>query len=196
MEPTAATTTANTASIGRTRTGTYEDMPFPVTLVNVPITVPPLTKIVATQQATPLKINAIEHLPDQFASVDEGKLIYPLVKQALDQGRKVILSVKGLELDGSFFDEAFCHCYGAFTAAYVDSHIEVVDIEPVDVISLDDMVEIRKIYYYNRPLYDKIMSNVDPELRGDDDEDSFLLDDEITCTADMKDFNEEEEEDF
>jgi hypothetical protein len=33
------------------------------------------------------------------------------------------------------------------------------------------------------------MSRIDPKLRLDDDEDSFFLDDEITCEADIKDFN-------
>jgi hypothetical protein len=161
-------------------TGTYGDMPFPVTLLNVP-------KITtATQITLPLvRINAIEHLEDEFASVDEGKKIYPLLKQALEQGRKVRLSVKGLDLDGHFFDGAICTLYGDFSADFVDSHIEVVDVLDEDIATLRDMREMRKYYYYDRAFYDEIVNDIDPILGYND---GFIRDNEITCEADM-DFN-------
>jgi hypothetical protein len=66
-------------------------------------------------------------------------------------------------------------------------------MDHVDECSLDDMKRMRKRYYYNRPLYDKIMRNRAPELVYDEDE-AFIRDDEITCEADM-DFNYKLEED-
>jgi hypothetical protein len=32
------------------------------------------------------------------------------------------------------------------------------------------MIEVRKLYYYNRPAFDERMSNVDPDLLGLDEE--------------------------
>jgi hypothetical protein len=140
-----------------------------------------------------VRINTIDLLDDEFASVDEGKRIYPFVKQALDEGRNVQLSVKGIEMDGSFFDYAICQLYGEFSEEFVDSHVEVVDIDHVDTITLDEMKQMRKYYYYDRELYDRIVRNIDPILRYDEDE-GFIRDNEITCVADM-DFNYKLEED-
>jgi hypothetical protein len=167
------------------RTGTFGNIPIPITMMNVP----KITTATQTVLMPPVRINAIEHLEDEFASVDEGKKIYPLLKQALEQGRKVRLSVKGLDLDGHFFDGAICTLYGDFSADFVDSHIEVVDVLDEDVATLRDMRKMRKYYYFDRPFYDKLISKIDPILGYDD---GFLLDDEITCEADMKDFNGEE----
>jgi hypothetical protein len=63
-----------------------------------------------------------------------------------------------------FFDTAICKLYGDFDAETVDDNVEVVDIRKVDTYSLNDMKEVRKLYYYNRPAFDLRMSSVDPDL--------------------------------
>lgn len=168
----------------RTRT-TYGDMPFPITLVNVP------TVTTTTKTMTPLRINAIEYLNDKWASVEEGKKIYPMIKKALDKGQKVQLSVKGLDVDGRFFDKAICTLYGDFSEEFVDSHVDVVDIAHVDTIGLEDMKEMRKLYYYERPLYDKIIKGIDPILGFND---GFIIDNGVVYRPSMTDDDDEEGE--
>jgi hypothetical protein len=143
----------------RPTTGTFGHGAMPVTLVNVP-------KMATVTQTVlpPLQINARDYLEDEFAGGEEGEIIYPFIKIALAQGRKVQLSVKGLDLSGWFFDDAICRLYGDFSEETVDNNVEVVDIEEVDYITLRDMKEVRKLYYYDRTAFDKRMSSVDPDL--------------------------------
>jgi hypothetical protein len=145
------------------RTGTYGDMPFPVTLVDVPrMTVVP--QVTTTEALSPLRINAIDYVEDKWVTIEEGEMFYHIFKKALQQGRKVQFSVKGLELDGVFFDKAICKLYGDFPQAMVDNNIEVVDIEKVDLTELEEMKEMRQYYYYDRPFYDKLIAGIDPIL--------------------------------
>jgi hypothetical protein len=139
------------------RTGTYGDMPFPVTLMHVlPLTTVP------TEALPPLRINAIDYVKNEWITLEEGQMFCQIFKEALlRQERKVQFSVKGLELGALFFDEAICKLYGDFPQ-------EVVDIEKVDLIGLEDMKEMHRLYYFNRPLSDKIISNIDPILEYDE----------------------------
>jgi hypothetical protein len=162
------------------RTGTYGDMPFPVTLVDVPrMTVVP--QVTTTEVLSPLRINAIDHVEDKWVTIEEGEMFYHIFKKALQQGRKVQFSVKGLELDGFFFDKSICQLYGDFPQEVVDSNIEVVDIEEVDQISLRDMKRMRQYYYYDRAFYDEIIAGIDPILGFNEDDDD---DDEETSPYD------------
>jgi hypothetical protein len=145
------------------------------TIGNLPL---PLSMITWVQQALPpVKINARDLLHDEFASDDEGELLYPIIKNAILQGRKVQLSVKNLDLDGGFFDTAICKLYGDFDEITVDQNVEVVDIDEVDYFALRDMKEVRKLYYYNRTAFDQRMKNIDPELNCNEDlSEEFVLD--------------------
>jgi hypothetical protein len=163
------------------RTGTYGDMPFPVTLVNVPKKEtghnPSVqTMMTATMTMPILKINAIDFVEDEWVTLEEGEMFYRIFKKALQQGSKIQFSVKGLELDGFFFDKAICQLYGDFPQEVVDNNIVVVDIEEADQISLRDMKRMRRFYYYDRAFYDHLISKVDPILGFD--EDDFDDDDE------------------
>jgi hypothetical protein len=76
----------------------------------------------------------------------------------------VQLSVKGLDVDGWFFDTAICMLYGDFDEETVDNNVEVVDTREVDCITLRDMKRVRRLYYYNRPMFDELMRIGDPDL--------------------------------
>jgi hypothetical protein len=91
-----------------------------------------------------------------------------MVRNALSQGRKVIISIKGFDVNGGFWDTAVCKAYGEFPEEVVDQNIQVVDGDEVDDIYLRDMKDIRKLYYYDRETYDEIMDNVDPILGYDE----------------------------
>jgi hypothetical protein len=123
---------------------------------------------------------------DKWVTIEEGEMFYHIFKKALQQGRKVQFSVKGLELDGVFFDKAICKLYGDFPQDVVDNNIEVVDIEEVDLIGLEDMKEMRQYYYYDRPFYDKLIAGIDPILGYDEplEGEDFEDDDEETSPYD------------
>jgi hypothetical protein len=184
----------STAVSGRTRTGTYGDMPFPITLVRVPKMTTVTQMTTATQRMLPVRIAARDYLKNKFVSIEDGKKIYPLIRTALKEGCKVELSVKGIEVNGWFFDAAICSLYGEFPEKTVDENVEVVDILDVDRITLRDMKEVRKLYYYNREAFDERMSNVDPILdcSEDFDEEAAMFDDEEE--SDKYDYNNQSEE--
>jgi hypothetical protein len=149
-------------------------MPFPVTLVDVPKKgetghAPSVQTMMMTMTLPPLRIDAKAILKKNIVGCYDGEKIYPLIKAALKEGRKVQLSVKGLVLSGWFFDTAVCKLYGDFDAETVDNNVEVVDIEEVDGITYRDMKKVRKLYYYDRPAFDRRMSLVDPDLDGTKD---------------------------
>jgi hypothetical protein len=160
------------------RTGIYGDMPFPVTLVDVPrITVVP--QVMTTTKTLPLlRIDAKAVLgKTTTVSRSEGEKIYPLIKAALREGRKVQLSVKGLNLSGWFFDTAICMLYGDFDQDTVDNNVEVVDIPETDNITLRNMKRIRRLYYYHRPLFDERMRISDPDLDCSKDSAGYCVSD-------------------
>jgi hypothetical protein len=123
----------------------------------------------------PVYINASDYLKNKYIWDADGEKIYPMVREGLAQGRKVILSVKGLNVNGGFWDTAYCKAYGEFPQELVEENIEVVDVEKVDLISLEDLKEMRKLYYYDRALYDEIVNNVDPIIGYDEP----LVDEEL-----------------
>jgi hypothetical protein len=185
----------------RPTTGTFGHGAMPVTLVNVP------KMATATQTVLPpLRIDAKAVLGKTIAGGVEGEKLYPLIKNALQKGRKVALSVKGLDLSGWFFDDAICRLYGDFDADTVDNNVEVVDIRKVDTYSLNDMKEVRKLYYYNRPAFDELMSAGDPDLDCSKDfSDDFIVGDDIYAPGrgrwadedeDDEDFSDDEDDDF
>jgi hypothetical protein len=116
-----------------------------------------------THKTLPLVINAKDYMTSKFVADDEGEIIYPMIRNALLQGRKVQLSVKDLQVNGGFFDTAICTLYGEFPPEIVDQ-IEVVDIKKVDTYGLKEIKEMRKYYYYDRVFYDKLISGLDPIL--------------------------------
>jgi hypothetical protein len=116
----------------------------------------------------PLYINASDYLKNKYVWDGDGEKIYPMVREGLTQGRKVILSVKGLRVNGGFWDTAYCKAYGEFPQDVVEQNIEVVDIDDVDLIDLEGAKDIRKLYYYDRETYDEIVNNVDPIIGYDE----------------------------
>jgi hypothetical protein len=181
--------TTTTRTLGNIATvGKRKCRILPITKKRIGGNVQPITLLTAAQKAAlhkalvpktlpPVIINAKEFLGETIVGHEEGRKIYPLVKKALQQGRKVIISVKGLDLYGGFFDKAICQAYGDFPEDTVDQHVQVVDIEEVDTYTLEDMIEVRKLYYYNREAFDERMRNVDPELGFDEEFDpDFVLD--------------------
>jgi hypothetical protein len=148
---------------------------FQFTLPTAPrVTVPPR---VSTPKApvAPVYINAKDYLKNKYVWDADGEKIYPMVREGLAQGRKVIISIKGLNVNGGFWDTAVCKAYGEFQEELVDENIEVVDGDEVDMIYLKDMKDIRKLYYYDRELYDEIVNNVDPIIGYDEP----LVDEEL-----------------
>jgi hypothetical protein len=117
-----------------------------------------------------VRINAKDYLTNRYVGDADGLKIYPLIRSALLSGRRVILSVKGLEVFGGFWDTTVCIAYGEFPESTVDNDIEIVDVKEVELISLKDMKKMRKLYYYNRAEFDKRMRNRDPELLCDENE--------------------------
>jgi hypothetical protein len=173
-------TTTKKITIGRLPRTSAADFQF--TLPNAPrVTVP---THVSTPKApvapmAPMYINAKDYLKNKFVGDPDGEKIYPLVREGLAQGRKVIISVKDLCVYGGFWDTAVCKAYGEFKEEVVDKNIHIADAEDVDLLGLEDMKDIRKLYYYDRETFDEIMDNIDPSLQINDED----LNDDLVFTG-------------
>jgi hypothetical protein len=142
--------------------------PVSVTSVTVPLTtlLPTLRTLRITHSGVlpPVRINACEYLSNRFVGHSDGRRIYPHIRSALLSGRRVVLSVAGLHVFGGFWDTAICQAYGEFPESTVDGDIEVIDVPKSSMISLRNMKEVRKLYYYDRASFDARISDVDPCL--------------------------------
>jgi hypothetical protein len=121
----------------------------------------PVQTVAATQTKVaeaPLVINAFDVIGKEWVSDMDGEKIYLLIKDALKQGKKVRLSLKGVKMmNGTFFDEAVCRLYGDFPESTVDNDVEIVDVRKVDSYELRDYKKLRKLYFYDRPEYEALM---------------------------------------
>lgn len=117
----------------------------------------------ATQKAVKIVVtDALGRYPQPgkklFVSDEEGKKIFPLVKEALENDRFVLLSFEGLDPTGGFVHEAVGKLYGDFTMDFVDDNLEVVGLDELSEYTLEGTLRITKLYYYRREAYDRIMA--------------------------------------
>jgi hypothetical protein len=108
---------------------------------------------------------------EPFVCDDEGMKLYPILKRALSQGRKVTLSIAGLHIIGGFFDESIGKLYGDFPEERVDAGVKVVDGHDGDACLLKDAIRWAKKYYYHRDAYDRIQARyaeLNKEMYGAD----------------------------
>jgi hypothetical protein len=106
--------------------------------------------------AVPLSITVRDHLTNRYPGESDGDIIYPLVREALLSGLKVILSVKGVSVSGGFFFKtAIFRAYGEFPESTVDRDIEVIDMTKSESADMEEMREFCKFYHYDRASYDK-----------------------------------------
>jgi hypothetical protein len=134
------------------------------------------------QSLSPVRISVRDILQKDRTSIRDGESIYVLLKSLLHAGCRVELSLKGIDVDAWFFDEAICRLYGDFPESVVDG-IEIVDMRKVDTWELRDAKELRKLYYYDRPAFDERMRlnrewlrEEDPSLLGEDCDADFVPD--------------------
>jgi hypothetical protein len=113
-----------------------------------------------------------------YVSDNDGKLIFPLVKHALDNNTKVEISFKDLDPTQGFVDKAIGGLYGYYPMEFVDNNIEVTGLNDLSEYVLESTLRIVKLYHYHRDRYDRIMEDFalisgeswDEEEDDDDDE--------------------------
>jgi hypothetical protein len=88
---------------------------------------------------------------------EEGKQIFPLIKQALDNNCKVTLSCQDVDPTQGFVDEAIGMLYGHYNMEFVDNNLEIVGVDELGQYSIDSTLRLSKLYHYHRNVYDRLM---------------------------------------
>jgi hypothetical protein len=90
---------------------------------------------------------------------EEGKQIFPLIKQALDNNCKVTLSCQDVDPTQGFVDEAIGMLYGCYNMEFVDNNLEIVGVDSRGQYSIDGTLRLAKLYHYHRDIYDRVMED-------------------------------------
>lgn len=100
--------------------------------------------------------------------VADGEKVFAKLLPAIQEGRKVRLSFEGITMViTAFFNAAIGKLYGALAEEQVDKMLDVQDLLPPFLPSLDKSIEWSKAYYRDQERLNKVAM----EELGDDDDD-------------------------
>ena len=91
----------------------------------------------------------------------EGQVIYPLIAEAFNQGKKVVLSFKNVQLiTWSFVTKAIGQLYEHFSESQIQSCLQLVDISEEDLEFVHHVMETKKEFLldpekFRRPMSDE-----------------------------------------
>ena len=91
----------------------------------------------------------------------EGQVIYPLIAEAFNQGKKVVVSFKNVQLiTWSFVTKAIGQLYEHFSESQIQSCLQLVDISEEDLEFVHHVMETKKEFLidpekFRRPMSDE-----------------------------------------
>ena len=91
----------------------------------------------------------------------EGQVIYPLITEAFNQGKKVVVSFKNVQLiTWSFVTKAIGQLYEHFSESQIQSCLQLVDISEEDLEFVHHVMETKKEFLldpekFRRPMSDE-----------------------------------------
>lgn len=91
----------------------------------------------------------------------DGEKIYELLKKALDEKKKVVLSFDGIKLViTAFLNAAVGKLYGDFSQEFILSHVSNINMTEDFQIIWDKVTEGAPKYYANKEAFDRNISNI------------------------------------
>lgn len=107
-------------------------------------------------------INVVEVVGDSICVTDEdGKKVYDVIKGALSNGKKIIISFDGVtDLTSAFLNNAIGQLYGNFDEVFVKSKLSVTDISDNDVVILKRVVDRAKSFFDDPDHYMRVAKAV------------------------------------
>ena len=106
----------------------------------------------------------------------EGQVIYPLIAEAFNQGKKVVVSFKNVQLiTWSFVTKAIGQLYEHFSESQIQSCLQLVDISEEDLEFVHHVMETKKEFLidpekFRRPMSDEQLE----ELRRENPDNPIL----------------------
>jgi len=96
-------------------------------------------------------INVFNIVGDSFCvEAEDGQKVFSLIKKALEEGRKVVVSFLNVELlTTAFLNTAIGQLYGQFSEDDIRERLTVEDLSKSGAVSLKRVVDTAKIYYKN-----------------------------------------------
>lgn len=92
---------------------------------------------------------------------EDGEAVFNVLKKALEQDNKVVISFLNVEmLTSAFLNVAIGRLYGHFDYDKIKSSISVKDISPDDKLLLKKVTDTAKAYYQNPQKIEKIESEI------------------------------------
>lgn len=91
----------------------------------------------------------------------EGQVVYPLIAEAFNQGKKVVVSFKNVQLiTWSFVTKAIGQLYEHFSESQIQSCLQLVDISEEDLEFVHHVMETKKEFLidpekFRRPMSDE-----------------------------------------
>ncbi|HAO13547.1 MAG TPA: hypothetical protein DCQ51_20870 [Planktothrix sp. UBA8407] len=77
----------------------------------------------------------------------EGQVIYPLIAEAVNQGKKVVVSFDNVQLiTWSFVTKAIGQLYEHFSESQIQSCLQLVDITEEDLEFINHIIQVKKDY--------------------------------------------------
>ena len=109
-----------------------------------------------------VKINVVEMVGDSICVTDEdGKKVYDVIKDALSDGKKIIISFDGVtDLTSAFLNNAIGQLYGNFDETFIKSKLSVTNISDNDVVILKRVVNRAKSFFDNPNHYMRVAKAV------------------------------------
>lgn len=90
----------------------------------------------------------------------EGQVIYPLIAEAFNQGKKVVLSFKNVQLiTWSFVTKAIGQLYEHFSESQIQSCLQLVDISEEDLEFVHHVMETKKEFLIDPEKFRQPMSD-------------------------------------
>lgn len=79
---------------------------------------------------------------------EDGQKVFDLIKKAITENRKVILSFLNVDmLTTAFLNTAIGQLYGQFPEATIKENLQVENLSQSGMVSLKRVVETAKLYY-------------------------------------------------
>lgn len=105
-------------------------------------------------------INVVKVVGDSICVTDEdGGKVYDVIKDALSDEKKIIISFDGVtDLTSAFLNNAIGQLYGNFNEAFIKSKLSVTDMSKNDVVILRRVVERAKSFFDDPDHYIRVVN--------------------------------------
>jgi hypothetical protein len=104
------------------------------------------------------------------ADEEEGKKIFPLLKQALNNNCKVEISCQHLNPTEAFVKHAVGQLYGCFELHVVENNLRVVDLDTQGECNVESALRLAQLFHYRKDIYQQVMKRLAEEAGENEEE--------------------------